>query len=257
MKKKLLIAIPVIVILIVMFYMLFDSMYKVCGGCGKSSIAFVQKDLDEPAKPDFASFKDTKAKKKAFFDYFYPLVVNKNLEIISLRNEIISNKSESSYLKELCNKHKVECANNNYTELLEYINIIPPSLAMAQAANESAWGTSRFTRLGNNYFGIWCFSKGCGIVPSGRSPDLIHEVRKFKGAKEAVSFYVDNINRNHHYEKLRDVRMSSMDSTHLATGLLSYSEKGQVYVDEIIQMINYNKLQTYDNKMFKYLSKDG
>lgn len=253
MKKKLLIAVPILAIISIMLYFFIMSTYKSCENCENNLETVIPKHLAEQPKPDFTSFKDTKAKKKAFFEYFYPLFVNKNIDIISLRNEISSTRTESETLGALCKKHKIECKNNDYTGLLDYINIIPPSLSMAQAANESAWGTSRFTRLGNNYFGIWCFSKGCGIVPSGRSPDLVHEVRKFKDAKEAVSFYVDNLNRNHHYATLREVRKTSMDSTKLATGLLSYSEKGQVYVDEIIQMIKYNKLNKYDEKMFIYL----
>ena len=209
--------------------------------------------LDTLEKPDFKSFKDVKAKKKAFFEFLYPFIVNKNIDILNLREEIKTTKTQSVKLEALCEKHRTTCEIGSYKSLLTYIDVIPPSLAMAQGANESAWGTSRFARVANNYFGIWCFSKGCGVVPSGRDSSKSHEVRSFKVVGEGVVYYIDNINRNGSYKTLRTKRLKTKDSTVLATGLIKYSEKGQAYVDEIISMINYNKLKEYDKKMNKYL----
>lgn len=118
-------------------------------------------------KPNFSIIKDSNEKKIAFFNYLYPIIVNKNIEILNIRNKIKNSKKYSNDMINLCKKYNQTCDKNTYKEKLFYsVNIIPASLTMAQAANESAWGTSNFAINGNNFFGIWCFKKGCGIVPS-------------------------------------------------------------------------------------------
>ena len=69
--------------------------------------------------------------------------------------------------------------------LLNRVDVIPPSLALAQGANESAWGTSRFSKEGNNYFGQWCFKLGCGLVPRQRDSGAQHEVAKFDSPRQS------------------------------------------------------------------------
>lgn len=207
-------------------------------------------------KPNFSKIKDLNEKKTAFFDYLYPIIVNKNIEILNIRNKIKNSKKYSNEMINLCKKYNQICDKNTYKEKLFYsVNIIPASLAMAQAANESAWGTSNFAINGNNFFGIWCFKKGCGIVPSKRENDLIHEVKSFNSPEESVSYYIDNLNKNSKYELLRDIRLKSNNSKNIAKGLISYSEKGFVYINEIISIINFNNLENYDVKMLDHLSK--
>lgn len=213
--------------------------------------------LKEDIKPDFNVYKNTAHRKKQFFDYLYPIIVNKNIDVINQRHKIYESKDFSKFEKKLCKKYKLICAEETYHKLLlERISIIPAGMALAQAANESGWGTSGFAQKGNNYFGIWCFTKGCGIVPKSRSKDLKHEVRKFKDAKASISYYIDNINRNSNYEELRKIRKGSYDSLDLINGLSAYSARGQAYIDELEEMIVYNKLvEKYDEKMFNYLTK--
>lgn len=140
----------------------------------------------------------------------------------------------------------------HWNELLKRINTVPSSLALAQSANESAWGTSRFAQEGNNYFGQWCFQPGCGLVPKSRTAGKTHEVEKFSSAADSVKAYIDNLNRNSAYEKLRSLRAQraekngSFSGTELAPGLLKYSERGKEYVLEIQSMIRINKLEQYD-----------
>ncbi len=123
------------------------------------------------------------------------------------------------------------------------INTIPASLVLAQAANESAWGTSRFAQEGNNYFGQWCFSEGCGIVPNSRDGGASHEVADFDSPYDSVKSYIKNLNRHPTYEPLRDLRQQAIDNNQavtgivLAQGLIGYSERGEEYVKEIQQMI--------------------
>ena len=125
--------------------------------------------------------------------------------------------------------------------------------ALAQAANESAWGTSRFATKGNNLFGQWCFSKGCGLVPRGRVEGASHEVAKFSSPFRSVRAYIQNLNRHPTYQELRDIRQEDrrgkdpLSGVDMAAGLLGYSERGQEYVDEIRAMIHYNNLTFYDD----------
>ena len=117
---------------------------------------------------------------------------------------------------------------------------------MAQAANESAWGLSRFAQKGNNLFGQWCFKKGCGIVPGQRNAGANHEVRKFASINDSVASYMHNLNTGRAYKDLRKLRATlrstnaAVDGHTLAKGLIKYSSRGKAYVKEIQSMIKTN-----------------
>jgi Bax protein len=138
-----------------------------------------------------------------------------------------------------------------FSELLVRVDYLPPSLALTQAAIESGWGSSRFSKQGNNLFGQWCFSKGCGIVPSSRDSDKDHEVAKFKTVNDSVRAYLRNLNTNFSYESLREKRANirqnngAITGTELAKTLLKYSEEGAYYVQKVTKFINQNKLQRF------------
>lgn len=215
--------------------------------------------------PNFAEITDVKARKKAFFNFLKPFVDEKNQLILQDRKRLkslMSNKRQltanevkwiSSLRKSLKLEVKESYSKSDINTLLHRLDIIPVSLVLAQAANESAWGTSRFATQGNNYFGQWCFSKGCGLVPESRDDDADHEVRKFHNARESVFAYIDNLNRNAAYKSLRATRQSlrekqeSISGLALAEGLLSYSQRGEEYVDEIKGLIEYNKLWRFNH----------
>lgn len=137
-------------------------------------------------------------------------------------------------------------------ELIRRVDVIPTSLVLAQAANESAWGTSRFAREGNNIFGQWCFDEGCGLVPNRRGEDASHEVRAFASVEAAVRAYFRNLNTHPSYEDLRTLRASMrmqglpLNSMVLARGLTRYSERGMDYVLELQDMIRINELRERD-----------
>lgn len=218
----------------------------------------------QKGSPDFAAITDVKERKKAFFDYLTPFVNEKNNLILKDRERLNtllnSNKKLSAknkkWISSLRQNHKLKKL-ESYTKedikaLLNRLDIIPVSLVLAQAANESAWGTSRFATQGNNYFGQWCFRKGCGLVPESRNEDADHEVRKFNDARESVFAYIDNLNTNRAYKKLRATRAQLRQNKEIATGLAlvhgleHYSERGQAYVEEIEGLINYNKLWRFN-----------
>lgn len=209
--------------------------------------------------PDFKSEKDIKQKKKAFFAYLLPMIEYANQKIQLERERLVTiadKKSPSqpdiNYLKRLTDKYEEdpELPSDQLTlALLKKIDTIPPSLVLAQAANESAWGTSRFARKANNLFGQWCFKKGCGLVPKHRKSGSKHEVRKFISPLASVENYMLNINYHRAYNSIREIRQTLRDQQSpvtgekLATGLINYSERREAYVDEIKNMIRFNKLE--------------
>ena len=157
---------------------------------------------------------------------------------------------EISKIRGLAKLYRVDSAapiQSMLQKLLRKVDVIPVELVLMQAANESAWGTSRFARQGYNFFGLWCFNKGCGFVPKRRNSDADHEVKKFKNLTNAIKTYLSNLNAHPAYKELRDIRFqlrqNSADITaeKLAQGLILYSERGQDYIDELLQMLKFNR----------------
>ena len=201
-------------------------------------------------KPSFDSIESTVVRKEVFFNYLLPVIHKKNAEIVALRNAISNNELNDNQLNDLAKKYRVETPSKE--ELLKVIDILPPSLVLAQAANESDWGRSRFAKDFNNYFGIWCFSKGCGVIPKDRDEDATHEVASFKSLEDCIDYYVLNINRSYAYEDLRLMRKNQRESlqpitgTLLAQGLGNYAFPGDEYIESIQTLINFNQLERYD-----------
>jgi Bax protein len=214
--------------------------------------------------PDFSVYNDVNEKKAAFFGYLLPLIEQANLDVMAEREELMAmakrqplNNQDKKRLTELVLKYKVDESlppNEKIQILLNQINAVPASLVLAQAANESAWGTSRFAVEGNNLFGQWCFSKGCGLVPEARGADANHEVATFTTPFRSVASYIRNLNRHPSYQELREKRNQLLadqgyaTGEQLAEGLMHYSERGEEYVNEIQAMIRHNKLNRYDPK---------
>ena len=202
-------------------------------------------------KPSFDSIENTVVRKEVFFNYLLPAIHQKNAEITKLRNSILNNELSINELEKLASKYRVK---NPATqeELLKVIDILPPSLVLAQAANESNWGRSRFAKDFNNYFGIWCFSKGCGVVPTERDKNATHEIASFNSLEESVDYYMFNINRSYAYEELRQIRekqrndMMPIKGIVLAEGLGNYAFPGNEYIDSIKSVIQYNQLGRFD-----------
>ena len=201
-------------------------------------------------KPSFDSIESTVVRKEVFFNYLLPVIHKKNAEIVALRNAISNNELNDNQLNDLAKKYRVETPSKE--ELLKVIDILPPSLVLAQAANESDWGRSRFAKDFNNYFGIWCFTKGCGVIPKDRDEDATHEVASFKSLEDCIDYYVLNINRSYAYEDLRLMRKNQRESlqpitgTLLAQGLGNYAFPGDEYIESIQTLINFNQLERHD-----------
>ena len=202
-------------------------------------------------KPSFNSIENTIVRKEVFFNYLLPAIHQKNAEIIELRKSILNNELNISELDLLAKKYRIDNPASK-EDLLTVIDILPPSLVLAQAANESNWGRSRFAEDFNNYFGIWCFSKGCGIVPKKRDENANHEVAKFLSLADCIDYYVLNINRSYAYEELRLIRKNQRDDLKPITGILlaeglgNYANPGDEYIDSIKSVIQYNQLERHD-----------
>ena len=213
--------------------------------------------------PDFTQYSVVSEKKDAFFGYLFPRIALANLRIQAARDylEQLSNKpelneEERKWLTTRATRLRVdgETTEDLVSGLERRMHIIPPSLVLAQAANESAWGTSRFATQGNNLFGQWCFNPGCGLVPNSRPAGMTHEVEVFKSPYRSIRAYLTNLNRHNAYQNLRERRLALLnenrfpDGINLAGGLQSYSERGQAYVEEIRSMIRVNNLSDYDQR---------
>jgi len=216
--------------------------------------------------PDFASIKDVKQKKQAFFDYLRPGIALENQRIVAERTRLNTiresylsqslSTSDTSYARRLGKLYNVELAADGITEawinqMLHRVDVIPEALVLVQGANESAWGTSRFATQANNYFGQWCYSQGCGLVPLQRGDGMTHEVAKFSSVQQSIHGYFMNVNRNNAYKELREIRYQrhlnaqSLTDTDaamaLTQGLLRYSERGEAYVNDLQAMIRHNQ----------------
>lgn len=202
-------------------------------------------------KPDFKAIPAGRERKAAFFAYLTPFIEAENQKIASLRSKIAKGNMKPAELEQLAKRYRIKTTDTKAIEqqLLKKADVIPPSLVLTQAAIESAWGTSRFAVKGNNYFGQWCFKKGCGLVPNQRIEGKNHEVRVFKSPQDSVSAYVLNLNSHPAYKELRQARAqlaqqgAAPSGCYLATGLESYSEKGMAYVNTLKKMIRSNRLE--------------
>lgn len=224
--------------------------------------------------PAFENIHNVRQKKDAFFSFLSPLIREANKEVMAERRALKQIQTQLQRQKQKPNQPLVKLSQEevyfvaqmaekyriggNNTEikikrLLQRIGRIPVSLAMVQAANESAWGTSRFAQEGNNLFGQWCFDEGCGLIPTRRGDSSNHEVASFATPYESVRAYVLNLNRHAEYEVFRQLRRSEVDlqgyptGMTLVNGLSGYSQRGDDYVGELQNMIRFNNLQRFDN----------
>ncbi len=143
-------------------------------------------------------------------------------------------------------------ANLDFDSLLLHVDVVPPSLALAQAAEESGWGTSRYAREGNAVFGQYTYRQGRGLVPRRRDGGERHEVRAFGALVDSVAAYVLNLNSHHAYREFRAKRATlraqrqNLDGMVLAGTLRRYSERGEEYINSVRSIIRDNELMRFD-----------
>ncbi|MFB2776239.1 glucosaminidase domain-containing protein [Shewanella xiamenensis] len=206
-----------------------------------------------------------KQKKMVFFRLMTPLVLLANEKVLQERQQVISAPLNDTGLVALAIKYKVisnpilSLSPSHRQALLERVDILPPSLVLAQAAKESGWGTSRFTLEGNALFGQWDFN-GNGMEPKQKRQGMgQYGLARFETPLASVEGYLLNLNTHSAYHKMRQLRAESRQANQTITGVAlagtldRYSERGYAYVEMIQKMIRTNKLYLADEA---YLDND-
>lgn len=190
-------------------------------------------------------------KKKRFFALLVPAVkeVHSELEEQYLQaKKDIQNHTNLEKIAALKKKYKVKTDE----ELLIALKPHPVSITLAQAAMESAWGTSRFFREANNIFGVWSTSsKQKRVAASQKRGNRTIWVRKFDNLDEAIRQYYYMLSTASRYSTFKKMNYEDKPVTEIIKGLKYYSERGDDYVNELASMIRYNKLTKYDTKVAK------
>ncbi|MDC0903279.1 glucosaminidase domain-containing protein [Pelagibacteraceae bacterium] len=206
------------------------------------------KDLDE--------IQSVKLKKETFIKIVLPLVVAENEKILEDRFKLkkitsrkITTDKEKQWLRQKFLEYKVK--KGNVEELKTKMDIIPASIALAQAAKESGWGTSRFALEGNAIFGQWTWN-GQGIAPLDRDKSKNHKILKFPILRASVKAYKNNLNTHKSYIKFRSMRKDLREKNKKITGLVltktldNYAETGSEYTKILEQIITQNRLMDFE-----------
>ncbi|WP_417318506.1 glucosaminidase domain-containing protein [Emcibacter sp.] len=208
---------------------------------------------------ELAEMSDIRERKKLFISTMLPLILKVNEIILEDRQKLerIIRKIEVGTVPTTSELHWLQRKQKQYrmkTEdlyaLRKRINVVPPSLALTQAAIESGWGTSRFAQEGNALYGQWTWGKD-GLVPERRDDGKKHKIRSFPNTIEAVFGYVHNLNTHRAYRKFREertrqTRTGKLNVQKLVETLDNYSELREKYVQTLKNIIRVNRMRDFD-----------
>jgi len=223
--------------------------------------------LYQTSLPENISSLTVAERKKRFVGIVLPLILTANERIatdrkalLSLRRKPSLNAREMLTLKDMAKRYRLGNDENSPLtaadkyELFLRVDEIPPSLALAQGAIESGWGTSRFAQLGNALYGEWVWGDSAkGIVPEGRGAGKTHRIRAFEALQGSVTSYIRNLNTHPAYKELREHRANlrangeRVTGTRLVYALLSYSTRREAYVDDLKSIIRRNGFEMLDD----------
>ena len=205
---------------------------------------------------DLDALQNTKLKKETFIKIVLPLIVAENERILADRKKLLvlfdkkfTTDLEKQWIRQKLLEYKVK--KGNLKELLVRIDIIPTSIALAQAAKESGWGTSRFALEGNAIFGQWTWS-GQGIAPLDRESNKNHKILKFPILRASVKAYQNNLNTHKSYLKFRQKRLKLREKNKKISGLEltetlnNYAQTGTEYTKILNQIIRQNRLTDFE-----------
>ena len=205
---------------------------------------------------DLDDLQSVQLKKETFIKIVLPLIVAENEKILDdrerlkvLKDKKFTTDSEKQWLRQKLLEYKVKRSDLN--ELMLKMDIIPVSIALAQAAKESGWGTSRFALEGNAIFGQWTWD-GQGIAPLKRDGDKNHKILKFPILRASVKAYKNNLNTHKSYSKFREKRRQLRDKNKKITGLSltetlkNYAQTGSEYTKILNQIITQNRLSDFE-----------
>ena len=205
---------------------------------------------------DLDNLKSVQLKKETFLKIVLPLVVAENEKILDDREKLknlidkkFTTDAEKQWLRQKLLEYKVK--KSDLKELMIKMDMIPVSIALAQAAKESGWGTSRFALEGNAIFGQWTWD-GQGIAPLKRDGDKNHKILKFPILRASVKAYKNNLNTHKSYSKFRDKRQQLRNKNKNITGLAltdtlkNYAQTGSEYTRILNQIITQNRLSDFE-----------
>ena len=210
---------------------------------------------------DFMEIQPVIERKRLFINTLIPIIYSENLQILNDRKKILDWWRESDgenfsrdfwpqWLFELSERYG--SSDSNLGNLLVRVDIIPISLALAQAAIESGWGTSRYSREGNAIFGQYTFDESRGLKPKDRNENDQFFIKKFPNLSESVRSYLKNINTHLAYvdfrEERKKLRMSgeNLSGYKLANFLKDYSERKEFYIKDVKEIMTSNNFQKFD-----------
>jgi len=205
---------------------------------------------------DLDALQSTKLKKETFIKIVLPLIVAENERILEDRKKLINladkkftTDLEKQWIRQKLLEYKVK--KGDLKELIVRMDIIPTSIALAQAAKESGWGTSRFALEGNAIFGQWTWS-GKGIAPLDRESNKNHKILKFPILRASVKAYQNNLNTHKSYQKFRQKRLNLRNKNKKVSGLEltetlnNYAQTGLEYTKILNQIIRQNRLTDFE-----------
>lgn len=212
---------------------------------------------------DILDVQDVGKRKKVFISVVLPLILNNNEKTLLQRDRLLSiasqqqtgeplAASDQNWLDNLAGYYREDP--KQIDELLLKVDAVPVSLALAQAVEESGWGTSRFAREGNALFGQRVWSEGKGIVPKERAEGETYEVRAFATLSDSIESYIHNLNVHPTYELFRSERArrltepdNPLNGYKLTETLVNYSERGLEYVDALQNLIQANRFDQLED----------
>ena len=205
---------------------------------------------------DLDNLQSVQLKKETFIKIVLPLIVAENAKITDDREKLkllngkkYTTDSEKQWLRQKLLEYKVK--KGDLDELMLRMDIIPVSIALAQAAKESGWGTSRFALEGNAIFGQWTWD-GQGIAPLNRDDNKNHKILKFPILRASVKAYQNNLNTHKSYSKFRVKREQLRENKKKITGLKltdtlkNYAQTGSEYTKILNQIITQNQLTDFE-----------
>ena len=214
---------------------------------------------------DFLELEPARLKKSLFIKTILPIIFLENEKVLLERKKILEWWTETDgeqikrefwpeWLKKISQKYLFD--GENMGNLLMRIDIIPISLALSQAAVESGWGSSRYAREGNAMFGQYTYDAESGLVPKNRSEEKTFLIKKFLTLSDSVESYIRNLNTHNAYSDFRKLRKNlrmngeSIRGDLLSEKLLNYSERRELYIGDIKEVMKTNNFIKFD-KIYK------
>ena len=205
---------------------------------------------------DLKTLGNTNEKRELFIKILLPLILDENskikddrVKLFKILSKNFNTVGERVWLKRRFKEYKID--DQDLAKLKMRMDIIPVSIAIAQAANESGWGTSRFALEGNALFGQWTWSKK-GISPKNKDKNKTHKILQFQVLKASVRAYKNNLNTHNAYKDFREARAKLRQEdekilgSYLTKYLVNYASIGEKYVKILEDIIDKNSLEDFD-----------